>query len=190
MKHDTRKCQHCGSKYHYVIHGGYPSQHNDSRFCPSCMVVCLDALKNVPKKFHHVHVDASDEITREELLNCEHVAKQKARNKGNIYITRMQLGHFYNDDSNNSRMITTKNGTEYWLSEFENFNEYTISKMVYVSVSDKIDTTLKTLINPNKSSEKPTPMKVEGFKAMTGPVGLAYAMKYSKGTLDKTPNLS
>lgn len=66
-----QRCGHCGVTYAYITSGhGCLESANDSRYCPDCAGVVLQALAKVPRKFERVWAPTT-EVTLEELLRIE-----------------------------------------------------------------------------------------------------------------------
>jgi hypothetical protein len=119
------------------------------------MAEMVKNLDSVPVKFKEVWVDASDEITLEELYEAEKTDNRLTR--------RIFPGLMASGDSYCTREIVA-NGVYYYLTEWTHFHEYEIQRRVRWNLIDDIAEKLtdnksrkkKILYNPNKSSEKPT----------------------------------
>ncbi len=178
-------CQHCGSNYRYFLSGVCftDPRLNDERYCPDCMAEMVKMLDSVPVKFKEVWVDASDEITLEELYEAEKTDKRLTR--------RVFPGLMASGDSYCTREIVA-NGVYYYLTEWTHFHEYEIQRRVRWNLIDDIAEKLtdnksrkkKILYNPNKSSEKPKPMKIEPIAVMSPPQSLAYALRFAEERID------
>lgn len=180
MRETINTCHHCGSKYNYYLSGAHSSDYriNDDRFCRDCMVEMLKVLAKIPVKFKKVWIDASDEITLDELYEAE---KHDTRLTRRIFPSLMS-----SNDSYSTREIKV-NGISYFLTEWNNFNEYEIRREVRWNLIDDIAESLsdnksrvsKKLFNPNKSDTKPEPMRIEAVKPLDNPVGLAHMMRFA-----------
>ncbi len=187
MKEVTKVCIHCGSAYRYILSGAHFYDHrvNDARFCPECMTEMVKILDSIPVKFKDVWVDASDEITLEELYASE--KKVKESKSGFPMVRRVFPGLYGSGDSSHTREINV-NGVSYYLTEWEHFHEYQIErnvrwnliKDVAVNPKDNKSRERKILYNPNKSSEPGKPFKVESIQALTPPSSLAYALRFGE----------
>jgi len=145
---------------------------NDINYCKTCMEEILKCLKHVPKKYEYVYVDASDEISIETLYN-------------NYKPNGRSLPVLFAEDDKHSTKLINVNGIEYYLSEWEKFHEYKIYKKVRWDIiknmsedGNHTSRTIKTLFKPNKSNIPLKPLNIQ-FKPMTGPVGLAHALRNS-----------
>lgn len=53
MTHRRKRCEHCKTQYSYQASGeGCFHPLNNDRYCPDCMAIINEALKDVPEKFH------------------------------------------------------------------------------------------------------------------------------------------
>ena len=191
MKEVTKVCIHCGSAYRYILSGVHFYDHrvNDARFCPECMAEMVKILDSIPVKFKDVWVDASDEISLEELYASE--KKVKESKSGFPMVRRVFPGLYGGGDSSHTREITVK-GVSYYLTEWQHFHEYQIErhvrwdmiKDVPVHSKDNKSRVRKILYNPNKSTEPVKPFKVEPIQAMTPPTSLAYALRFAEDRMD------
>lgn len=153
------------------------------------MAEMVKILDSIPVKFKDVWVDASDEITLEELLDAEKIREPRKPNE--ILVRRVFTGLFAGGDSSHTRGINV-NGVSYYLTEWQNFHEYTIEREVRwnliedvaVDPKDNKSRKKKILYNPLKSSEPLKPFKVEPMQAMTPPTSLAYALRFAEDIMD------
>jgi len=62
---EAHRCIKCNTKYDYQKSGyGCGNELNNSQYCPGCMKIINEALKDVPKKFHSEHLPILDEFSR------------------------------------------------------------------------------------------------------------------------------
>ena len=159
------------------------------------MEVVVKALSKVKKKFERRTVDASEEVTLEELLEAEILNRKEAearREKGEFFLTRVSCGLFDmgRGDNNKCRYIKHK-GVEYHLNEWEHNPEYYISKEVRWDLTKDLCTDGKYYSSPqpliNTAKAKvykkwldKTPVKENNFAVipLTEPKGIAYALRF------------
>ena len=129
MKHTRHECTQCGTEYSYYMSGnmGIDWNLNDEKLCPDCMKIVRKALLKVKKKFEWRDLDASDEITLDELLAEE---KKPTEAKG-IFGRRVYAGLFdiTNGDRSHSRDISVGK-KEYNLTTWDHNPEYMITKSI------------------------------------------------------------
>ncbi len=159
---------------------------NDDKLCPDCMRIVRKALSKVKKKFEWRDVDASEEITLEELLT-----KEKSRKESDTFcFTRLYPGLFdmTNGDSSHSRDIPVGK-KEYNLTTWDHNPEYMITKSIRWDIKNKkaVDgkeyNKPKTLIDESKQRVyqqwlDSIPKNYDPYPVipMTEPVGLKMAL--------------
>lgn len=177
MNERIKTCKHCGVRYTYYYSGMY-SPFNDSEYCSECKKTMLDSLSNVEKKFTFFIVDASEEITLEELNGI-------IRSNG---YNRILPGFMSGGDVETIHVVK-KGEVEYVLSEWNIDHEYTIGKYVYWNlITDKpydgktYNKELKILYNEKKKANPKKFDEIKPITPLTTPLGLGFALRYKYDT--------
>ena len=197
MRETTKICAHCGMKYGYFLSGMPYHNHllNDDKYCPDCKQVILDALSKVPVKFAEVSIDASTEVTREELLKLHekenaNIAKMQKEHPNAIYGYRC-FPEMIAPGGDHTMTISVKhpNGFEYYLMEWKIDHEYEISRRIRWNLVDDVpedkgsySREIKIQYNSDKKERPIKKWPENAFKMvpMTEPLSLTYAMRFSE----------
>lgn len=193
MKSQFNICIQCGTEYQYIssAYGGIPNAEvNDSIYCPDCKAIINKALSKVPKKFIDKHIDASTEITLNQLISIEIYNKQCNDDETNGHkYSRCYPGLYnVNGDTQYNRDIKIYNDT-YHLSTWVHSPEYTITRSVRWNIKENKATDGKQYNNPITLIDN---SKIDSYKKYVSehknrecsvitikkPVGIEYALRF------------
>jgi len=188
MRHLEHHCIQCGTPYWYQACGHGAPETNDKSYCPKCFSLILKALKKVVKKYEWRYKDASHEITLTELLEHQKIEEAKIQKSPLIASRRVYPGLFctkYSEASSSCDIVV--GDKTYHLMTWPTIPEYSISRRVYWNIKenkphDPKETAIhqiKTLVIEGAEYPPEKPMEIKQVTLMTGPVGLASAMRYA-----------
>jgi hypothetical protein len=118
--YQNRRCSHCRVVYAQQT-SGHGCHDSDGRYCPSCLAVVNEALKQVPRRFERRNVDVSSlsqclSVTLDRVLAWKEAADQDAarrRVEGKVTATRVAFPLFdlnNPENRNEARYIVPTDG--------------------------------------------------------------------------------